>query len=202
MKAINWLLAFVTGEFLLNRYPNGGTVVLLRTLITSVVLYSLAMLTKGVLITGWGIGIDWELARELVAETLPWAGAILGATYAAFYARFASQWSYLAGLYNQLMATQAQAPLDENEERRRVYTNWKAGIVEDAHVLHLAGKPMFAPMVAALLEDSDVVAAFCDSAVNAEKALGRLELVLTKSLGYPVTAHRDTRLPASATEQP
>lgn len=196
MKIIDRFVWILSGEFLLHWYPNGGTVVLLRTVITSAVLYSLALITKGVLTTGWGTTIDLEYVRQLVVETLPWAGALLGGTYAAFYARFASQWTYLAEVYNHLMATQAQAPLDDNAERRRVYAYWKAGIIEDAYVLHLAGKPMFAPMVAKLLEEPEVVEAFRRSAVAADETLERLERILTKALGREVKACRDPQAPA------
>jgi hypothetical protein len=39
------------------------------------------------------------------ADSIGWIGAIFAAVYAALYARFASQWSYLAGVYNQMRQT-------------------------------------------------------------------------------------------------
>jgi hypothetical protein len=188
MRGLHFILRYATGEFLLEDNANGGTVVFVRSVMTSAVIYTTAVLAKGLLTTGMGSSIDWPVIRQIMLDTLPWAGAILGGTYAAFYARFASQWTYLAGLYNQLMETQAQAPRDGNEERERVYANWKAGIVEDAVVLHLAAKPMFAPLIAALLKDIDVVMAFRESAVDSERALTRLEKALSRTLRKNVTA--------------
>lgn len=69
-------------------------------------------------------------------------GATFGATYAALYTRFSSQWTYLAGLYNQLMATQAHAPIDNDPERAGIYLAWEAAFIEDADDLHLSTKPI------------------------------------------------------------
>lgn len=77
--------------------------------------------------------------RSAIFENLKVGGAIFAGAYTALYARFASQWSYLAGVYNQIMAAQVRvAPPDS--EGRRALEFWKAGFIEDAEDLHLATK--------------------------------------------------------------
>lgn len=190
MKILNTIVTFLSGEFFLSWYPNGGTVVLLRTFFTSIIIYILFITAKGLLDTGFGPELDWVYIQELIGDTLTIAGAIIAGTYTAFYTRFASQWAYLAELYNNLMSTQAQVPRDGSEERERVYAVWKAGIVEDAYTLHLAGKPMFAPLIAGLLEEPKVVESFLESAYNGSKALEKLEKQLSSSLGKVITVKR------------
>jgi hypothetical protein len=55
------------------------------------------------------------------------------------YARFSSQWSYLAGVYNQIKAAECRTGFQET-----VLAQWKAGFIEDAADLHLLRKAMFA----------------------------------------------------------
>jgi hypothetical protein len=75
--------------------------------------------------------------------TLPWIGAIFGFTYVALYARFSSQFAYLAGVYNQIMATQAQiagtapTPAQQDPDSNEKIQIWMAGFVEDRLDLHL-----------------------------------------------------------------
>lgn len=190
MRVANQIIGCLTGAVSLQWHPNSGAIVLLRAVWSSLVLYACAVTWKCLLITGYGPKVDWLLVRTELGSTVHWAGAILAGTYGAFYARFASQWGYLAEVSNQLMMAQAQAPDDGLDARHRVYVAWQAAIVEQSHILHLAGVPMFAPLVAQLLEDPEVVGAFLGSAVNAEAALTRLERVLSKSLGKPVSANR------------
>jgi len=95
-----------------------------------------------------------EFALQL-SSNLRWFGAILGAVYAVFYARFASQWSYLAGLYNQIKATECQK--DCNQQK---LAEWKAGFIVDAQELHLANKPLFAEVIRAWRMEPAVEAAY------------------------------------------
>ncbi len=105
--------------------------------------------------------------------------SVFAGTYAAFYARFASQWGYLADLYNQIKSKQIDVALqgkcvDLQALRDEVVQNparepttffcnaayllaqWKVGFIEDAIALHLAEKPLFASVISNWKSD-DVV---------------------------------------------
>jgi len=169
------VIRWISGETLLDGNSNSGSIIVRRALRVTAAVYGPTVLLTALLETGFGPWIDVGEIRQATAATLPWAGAIFGAAYAAFYTRFSSQWTYLAETYNLLMATQAQAPDDGNEERGRVYAVWKAAILEDAIDLHLATKPMFAPLVADLMSQEDVVAAYLGTAVRGPERLRRLQ---------------------------
>lgn len=79
----------------------------------------------------------------------------MGAVYASLYARFASQWSYLAGVYNQIKAAECGQKCD-----RIALAEWKAGFIEDAEDLHLARKPVFASIIHAWVKDAEVEVRF------------------------------------------
>jgi hypothetical protein len=70
---------------------------------------------------------------------LTWFGAIFAAVYALLYARFSSQWTYLAGVYNQIKAAQVR-----DRPAKEALAEWKAGFIEDCDDLHLVRKDMFA----------------------------------------------------------
>jgi hypothetical protein len=180
------LVYLATGEFLLRGQSNGGTVIFLRSALTGLVLFGIAIATAGVLQTGFHLGIDGQIVGNLVATNLPWAGAMFAGAYAAFYTRFSSQWSYLAGVYNQLMAAQVQTPVDATPARRRAYAVWKAGIVEDAYTLHLATKKMFAPLIVDFLEEADVFNAFKETSVISHKGLQSLLSRLEEVMGRKI----------------
>ncbi|MES2822824.1 MAG: hypothetical protein V4732_04420 [Pseudomonadota bacterium] len=97
------LINIITGEFVFKHMPNGGAAVLLRTTYISFFIYSLTIGLKSYASNFSVFEFSSEQLLHEVSETIPWLGAILGAVYAALYARFASQWSYLSGLYNQQM---------------------------------------------------------------------------------------------------
>ena len=119
--------------------------------------------------TGQGNGGDVILFRSAGITLLGWAlispfcdsydflrsAALFGATYAALYTRFSSQWTYLAGVYNQIKA--AQARMDPtNEEARRAIAEWKAAFIQDSDALHLATKRLFAETVRAWGSEREV----------------------------------------------
>ena len=88
-----------------------------------------------------------------IADTVPWLGAIFAGVYVALYARFASQWSYLAGVYNQIRQT--LATWDPTKDNANHLNLWRAGFIEDALDLHLATKPMFGPFLLRMLDVND-----------------------------------------------
>lgn len=88
--------------------------------------------------SAWSHDPDLKVFGAVVAQTIPWLGAVFTATYAALYARFSAQWSYLAGVYNQMMATQSEIePSGKQPNALEEIQLWKAGFAEDAEDLHL-----------------------------------------------------------------
>ncbi|MGQ3117659.1 MAG: hypothetical protein ACT6RQ_19015 [Hydrogenophaga sp.] len=75
------------------------------------------------------------LQKDIISLT-KWTAGVFGGVYIAFYARFVSQWTYLANLYNQIKQTEVQGVKNE-----KALSQWKAGFIEDALDLHMATKP-------------------------------------------------------------
>lgn len=180
---VGYLLSGGSGEFLLRVRPNGGDVVFVRSVWTSALLVLLAIGLKERLASGatWAFS-SANLVSE-VRDHLDWLGAAFAATYAAYYARFSSQWTYLAGMYNQIMAAQVQSPRGEVELRERPYTAWWAAFIEDAEDVHLAAKPSYAAVIAGLIGDAEIRRMYESATANGEKRLVKLEVDLVRSLG-------------------
>lgn len=159
----------LSAEWLLTYFPNGGNIILFRSLWTSVIIYSSTIGLRNALDPErtWAFSC-YELKVQLI-QTIPWLAAIFAAIYAALYARFSSQWSYLAGVYNQNKATESGGGADKEK-----LAEWKAGFFEDAEVLHLATKPLFASVLRAWGKDKHVKKAFCESTDGGEKRFDRL----------------------------
>jgi hypothetical protein len=176
----------VSGEFILmSGVPNGGTMILVRSVWVATVLYGFALLLHSGSYAEW----TWEfwtwprhldlgqLKRE-IADHVPWLGAIFAGVYVALYARFSSQWDYLAGVYNQLKAAQASLHPSTND----LIHEWKAGFAEDAEDLHLAVKPMFRMAVWCWLRDPDVARKYDLYTVGGPKRRRRLERRLKRAI--------------------
>ena len=148
MKSIAWVLEWASGEFLLTRYrcANGGTVVFVRSALIALLFFSLLLVLLNAMDPARsGPPSLLEFQRQLI-QYGAWIGPLFGSAYAALYARFSSQWSYLAGVYNQLKAAQAKDGSDSN-----AIAEWRAGFVEDCDDLHLLEKEMFASIVHGLI---------------------------------------------------
>lgn len=95
-------------------------------------------------------------------EIAPWFAAAAGAVYAALYARFSAQWSYLAGVYNQIKQCEVElhgaGPV--NSDALIKFAEWKAGYIEDAHNLHLHAKESVSATIHLWGKDELVEAAF------------------------------------------
>jgi hypothetical protein len=130
VDAFDAVLRVVTRETLLKGGKNGGAVVTARATSVTIVLFLPAFM------------LSWVVAREPFlphfVERLSWLAAIFAASYTAFYARFASQWGYLANLYNQISQAELGPDIDQDALAR-----WKAGFVSDAIELHLWQKGNF-----------------------------------------------------------
>ena len=180
MKTVSMLIHFLSGEFLLKQFPNGGTIVFLRSIITSIFLFGFVVVSMGILKTGFGPSVRWDVVIKVIIAKYEIGCAIFAGCYTVFYTRFSSQWSYLAGVYNQLLNAIVQIGPNPSDEQKEALLLWKAGILEDAYILHLAAKPMFAPFVKYYLEDPEVVRRFRESSLNSETILDNLKRVISK----------------------
>lgn len=173
-----------SGEWLLTRPNgrNGGTVVFLRALQVAILVNSVALLLKNVLDPS---RIWWTFSltefRKQLSNSGPTFGAIFAAAYVTFYTRFASQWSYLAGVYNQIKGAEARRGVS----RTRI-AQWKAGFIEDAYDLHLLRKKMFASIAHAWLSRKEVRDCFCTYTPNGDQLLSvirdQVEAVIRSNL--------------------
>lgn len=161
---------WMAGEWLLKVFgTNGGTVIALRAVWTSIFFTILAMASvslfdpaRGASISLGGIAeVFWAVSNSVVI--------FLGASYLAFYARFVSQWSYLAGLYNLIKQTEATAGVNMN-----VIAQWKAGYLEDAENLHLAAKNNLAPVLHAWTKDVEVKKEYINNTPGGQKRFDEL----------------------------
>jgi hypothetical protein len=107
--------------------------------------------------------------------------AAFGGAYTALYSRFASQWQYLADLYNQIKSKEIDvatglecerleglresitrepvgAPHDSGCNAAALLAEWKIGFLADAVTLHLSHKEPFASVVAGWKDDAVVKA--------------------------------------------
>lgn len=146
------LISLISFEFLLltkSKRPNGGDIILARAFLSSLLLYLLAIGIRDFTYADSTFSFSMTELKNDVNHTLSWYGAIFAAMYAGLYARFASQWSYLANLYNQIKATEIRSltslaeknPSDDSAKKvMQALAEWKAGFVEDAENLHLATK--------------------------------------------------------------
>src|SRR5687768_3696804 len=115
-RFVDGLLYFASGEFLLENRPNGGTVIFLRALITASSAYLITLGIRERLAPGATWCLSAAAARAALYDTFTWFGAIFAASYAALYARFASQWTYLASLYNEIKAAELRMTRDAKAE--------------------------------------------------------------------------------------
>jgi hypothetical protein len=180
----------VTGEWMFwwGR-PNGGTVIIWRSVQITLTMYLLGLALRSFFKAGCPGPCHFEIGGLLHdgAETVPWLGAIFAAVWAALYARFSSQWTYLAGVYNQIKQTLVNLDnlkdlKDRDPERAEQLRLWRAGFIEDALDLHLATKPMFATFVQRTLEDEEVAKRFDQYTVNGKERRERLLKQLEKWL--------------------
>lgn len=135
-----------------SRRGNGGGVIAARAAMVALVTYSLTVALLQLLGPSSACDPSCMTLRQQCARSLPTLGAAFAAAYVAFYARFSSQWTYLAGVYNQIKAAEVRGVGDNNVP----LAQWKAGFIEDADELHLARKPLFASVIRAWGNDEDV----------------------------------------------
>lgn len=171
----------VTGEWMFRwGCPNGGTIIFFRSVQVTVILYVIASWLASLFNATWPWHHDFGFLWHQGADSVSWLGAIFAAVYAALYARFASQWSYLAGVYNQMR----QTLVTTKEPDRDHLVMWRAAFIEDALDLHLATKPMFAPFLLRMLDMPAVAAKFDAYTVDGWERRKDLEENLRKRDGH------------------
>lgn len=155
-----WIIACVTRS-------NGGAAILMRaTQFAGFVLLTHTWLLW--CLTDFGKvgenGRRWAFVSSYILEYFPFIGVAFGAAYAAFYSRFAAQWEYLAGVYNDIKRTEVDIAISERgpTSGRAELAQWKKAFIEDALSLHLAYKPLFASVVADWIQHPDVAPLFVD----------------------------------------
>jgi hypothetical protein len=189
LKLFDGLVYVFSGEWLLRNSANSGGIVVARSLITAVVIYALACSLKAILTTGATLAFDATALRALIHDTLPWLGAIFAGVYASLYTRFAAQWTYLANLYNQLMASGAQMLAAKlTSEQKELYGKWKVGFIEDAEDLHLALKPMYAAVIASMLAEEGIEERYLKDVPKGDQRLPKLKSAIARVLGRPEVA--------------
>ena len=153
LKPWRFLVFVLSSEWVLTKLdvPNGGAAILLRTTISSVLVYLLAISLMNLIDPGKSWEFSWLELRLQMTDRFAWFGVIFGVIYTALYARYSSQWTYLANLYNEIKKAEA-ARGDED-----VLSEWKAGFIEDAQNLHLACKSSIVTIVNTWANESKVV---------------------------------------------
>jgi hypothetical protein len=184
------MLSTLSGEFILKFRPNGGTTVLLRTCIITSLVYIVAIIIKARLAETSLAEVDVNDAKRVVSETIPWFGAIFAGVYAALYARFASQWTYLATLYNEQMAAAVANPPIDGDSSTKILRMWQAGFIEDAEDLHLAQKPLFASIIQSLLARDAIRDAYVEHTPGGLVRLALLEQALAKVTKKSAMVHQ------------
>jgi hypothetical protein len=174
VRAWQAIVDALTAEFLLTklRHRNGGAMILLRAIWSATLLYALTLLFKFAIDPTKPWRPSLVAVRKEIVATLPWFGAMFAAVYAALYARFAAQWSYLAGLYN--LIKQTEATKITTADGGKAIAQWKAGFIEDAEELHLAGKLSFASVFRTWAADRDVREAYEAHTARGPQRLERL----------------------------
>lgn len=175
------MLRYLSCEFVLKKMPNGGTAVLLRAALISLLIYLATIGFKSRVTPDATWNFDSDALRAVIADTIPWFGAIFAGVYVALYSRFASQWSYLASLYNQIMQTAVEHP-PEGITSEAVLRVWQAAFIEDAEDLHLATKPMFASIIRSMLGRPEIRNNFVSHSPGGAERLANLELKIAKAL--------------------
>jgi hypothetical protein len=211
---VRLLNSALTLECLLSRWPNGGLIIAARAAWIAAWIFAFALTLVTWLPIDGDADVSWDVAKREVVDKIEWFAAIYAGVYAALYTRFSAQWSYLAGLYNDMMATVVANPSAIKSEPM-VY--WRAGFVEDAEDLHLAMKSNLASVIRSVLMIDGVPEAFVEHTHGGKSRLLRLIKRINRALGIrsdtdevlahvvrvldapkPQDASRDVAAPASA----
>ncbi|WP_019305320.1 hypothetical protein [Xanthomonas oryzae] len=177
MKKLLSFVDWLSGEWMLHGRSNSGAIVFLRSLLVSVFVFGAALMFRCAVDPDTSNGFSLYALRSLLRDHVGWLGAIFAATYVGFYTRYASQWSYISSLYNQIMATDSSLP--ETERDNETILNWQAAFIEDCYYLHLDRKEIFALVIKEMLDNPSIVKCLIESAPRtvSQKVLERNGLV-------------------------
>lgn len=162
---------YFSGEWLLKLSgANGGGVILSRSLLVALQLTVVTLILRNLIDPDLTQCCSYYVFAKQIMEIAPWFAASVGAVYAALYTRFSAQWSYLAGLYNQIKQSEVElyGAGEVNSEVLIKLAEWKAGYIEDAHNLHLHAKESVAATIHFWGEDKLVEDAFIKTVTGAQ----------------------------------
>jgi hypothetical protein len=188
------VLSFFTGEGLLRYRSNSGPIILVRTIWTSFWIYTFALALANMRNWNWHPSFWHQSLYSHAPDHIEWLGAIAAVVYAAYYARFSSQWTYLANLYNQIkqleveLQPQPTVALSQRVCHAASLAALKAAFIEDAKTLHLAGQKSFKYAVARWAKQPCVIPAFAGSSDDEKKELRRITDVAEKSMNKSFTS--------------
>ena len=169
------MVRFFSGEWMLE-WPrpkaNGGGVVAARSLWSGSLIYLVFLVVHEIVDPTDVMRFSIRSLRELVLETYVWYGGLVGGTYAALYARFSSQWTYLANLYNQIKAAEIGSP--DSDTANSLLSMWKAGFIEDSDDLHLSEKPIFASVIREWGKEEEIKTEFKEFCVGGAARFNRI----------------------------
>ena len=172
-------ISFLSGEWILaSGRPNGGDVVVYRTLwVGAFIILAVAAVrsTQSTPATVCDfLRCVWLNALKTIRE--PEGLVVFGAVYAALYARFTSQWTYMANLYNQIKQAEVTgSSITPPAIQATALSEWKAGFIEDAIAVHMATKPTIASIIRVWYQIPDVRRAFHAHTQNPEAKVGWLK---------------------------
>jgi len=152
------------------RWPNGSEAILLRSVISSILLFMLVLLTLNVIDPSRTWQPSFAELRIQVSGRTGWLGMIFAAVYTALYAKFSSQWTYLANLYNQIKQVETSTQFADPD----ALAEWKAGFIEDAENLHLACKGSFVSVIKAWTSEESVKEKYVKHTPGGEERFGLL----------------------------
>jgi len=174
LRAWSQFVHLVSFEWLLDSRANGGDIILLRSLLIALAVYLLAIGIKHGIDPTRIASFDLRELQLEVGRTIPWLGAIFAAAYVALYARFSSQWMYLADVYNRIKEAEARTARDDYPGSKEAIAAWKAGFIEDASELHLATKSVFVSILRAWGETEEVKRQFIANTPGGEHRFNAL----------------------------
>jgi len=142
MNFWNKLINVISGEWLLKSRDNGGSLIALRAVMLSVIIFLLILLLLNVFDPNRSFTPSLFEFQIQIIDKVSWLGVFFGGVYAALYARFSSQWAYLANLYNVIKQASCSETINKD-----TLAEWKAAFIEDAEYLHLVHKENFVSII-------------------------------------------------------
>jgi hypothetical protein len=116
--------------------------------------YAVGLVLRNLLDPARGWHFSFAELRQQMLDSFQWFGTVFAGAYVALYTRFASQWAYLASLYNQIKSAECKPAGNQ-----QALAEWKAAFIEDAFELHLANKHQFKSIIREWSRDEQVNAA-------------------------------------------